>query len=209
MLGKGKNMFHYKYDITAVGYFLRGISALNSFNNYKIPNFILYVAFEFRCSVERLLFEYLVMMKLDSQMSKSLEKLYHATKLKKTVLNIEPEFNEKIKFINFFLSTLNSNVFIYELDLDIIETYYGKLGNYLHSQKRPEKTSENPNWWKELITFLIEIRDYLGSILENPIGTFKMNERGLELFGAYKSGDKSDEEIAEMIRAEFNNLTST
>lgn len=186
-----------RYEITAAAYFRRASANLSAFHGD--PAILFYSALEFRYCIERLLFEYMILIKLNN-IQKSMEKLYLARDLKNKILEIEPEFVEKLEFINFYLSALDISEKVFIPDLGILNKYYGRLGNYLHLQKRPEKTCDNPDWWTNFTDLLPEIRDYLGEIFKHPRAHFELNEEGWKLFDKFKTKSTSEEEIIKEIR---------
>lgn len=182
------------YGVSSEGYFVRGRENLMQAKKLKFASFWIYAALEFRCCIERILFEYLVIISKNN-LSKNIEKLYLSSDLKKTILGIEPEFNSKIDFCNIALEAENIDGEIFQLDLDILNTYYGKLGAYLHSAKRPEDTTENEGWWLNLIGLLNDVESYLIKIVTNPMGVVKINERGEELYRLWKENKITKPEV--------------
>jgi hypothetical protein len=77
------------FEITADAYYERAAMILGQVDRTQNPALLFYAALEFRFCIERLLFEYIVLLS-KTKMSKSVEKLYRAKNLKKQIM----DFNE-------------------------------------------------------------------------------------------------------------------
>lgn len=193
------------YNITAIGHFSRALSIRHHFMTINPLQFSLYAALELRNAIERLLFEYLVIIQGSEKISKSLEKEYRANSLKKIIETIEPELSKKIKYINLALCTIGKPPMVV-LDLDVLSDLYARLNNYLHAWKRPEKTAQQKDWWSGLWQTLDEIEEILGRIYSGTIAHIKLNEKAMENYEAWKKKELSDEEVVIFFRKEFQNL---
>jgi len=159
----------------------------------------MYAALELRCCIERTLFEYLVLMKR-SDLPGTMEKLYRAKDLKKTILEEDPDFLKKVEFMNLLIAATGAPVRMVIPDLDRLGSLYGQLNDYLHAPKRPEETAENDKWWTRLRTLVSDGVEHLKAILSQPVGYIDLNESGWASFGAWKRGEKTDAEIMEDFR---------
>jgi hypothetical protein len=123
------------------------------------------------------------------------EKLYRVRDLKNTIVSIEPEFEDILRFMMLFLDVVGAPHPAKSLDLSAWNARYGQLGAFLHAPKRPENTSEDAGWWDRFANLLLEVDRELEEVLAGPYGVIRLNERGRTLFNAWKSGTLTDEEI--------------
>jgi len=194
-----------KYDITSGGHFHRGIANLELFQKTNVAPLLFYTALEFRCCIERILIEYLGLMHIED-IPIRIEKIYRVKELKNEILSIEPSFIKKLKFINIFFEALNLPYRVSILNLDKLNEYYGKIGQYVHSNKYLEKTSENSEWWSSFLDQLKEIQNYLHSILNNSLADFNFNKYGWETFDSFDSGEFSKEKLIKKIKDDVINI---
>lgn len=189
------------YDVTAKGHLARAIYIRKQFVKIDPFQFGLYSALELRNAIERLLFEYLVIIQ-GEEVSKKLEKEYRADSLRKRIEDIEPELQKKIEFSNLLLFAIDMKPAIVP-DLGALSDLYSRINNYLHAWKRPNKTAQNRVWWESLFQVLDEAEEMLTKILAGTIGHVKFNAKGWEEYEAWKHGKLTDEEIIESFRREF------
>lgn len=194
-----------KYDITSGGHFQRGLANLELFQKANIAPLLFYTALEFRCCIERLLIEYLGLMHIED-IPKRIEKIYRVKELKNEILSIEPRFIKKLEFINIYFEAHNLPYRTSILDLDLLNKFYGKIGQYVHSNKYPEKTSENSEWWSSFLELLDKIQKHLFSILNNSFADFNFNQYGWETFDSFDSGEFSKEELIKKIKGDVINI---
>lgn len=187
------------FEITADAYYTRAAMILGQFDRTQNPALFFYAALEFRFCIERLLFEYIVVLS-KAKMSKSVEKLYRAKNLKEQILEIEPDFVDKIRFINLFFDAIGTQGKMKIPDLDLFEKFYGQLGDYLHAPKRPDKSVNDSEWWMRLRNLLEEISTNLRDILSHPIGSFDLKANGWTLFSKFKSGEIDKAEVIDQLR---------
>jgi hypothetical protein len=172
---------------------------------FKVPDgsYLFYAALELRICIERFLFEYLVIMNTEEvKIEKYLDE-YRIKNLSNAILEAEPEFDKKLEYTNFYLATIGTDFQVPIPDKNKLNSYYGKLGNYLHSLKKPSETTQNQDWWNSFIQIIEEVRAYLYQFFKVPRAFFKMNEKGLELYNAYKNGKIAKEDIAKKILAAY------
>ena len=156
---------------------------------------LLYAALDVRLCIERTLFEYLVLIKND-KLSKRVEKLYSASDLKKAILDEDPQFIQKIEFMDLFVPFMPyEGKSIITPDLDLLSSTYGRSNGYLHVPKRPEETWENESWWEELNDALGTATKHLVEIHSNLMGGIDLNEKGQDLFDRFVCGDLSIDDV--------------
>jgi hypothetical protein len=188
------------YGITAVDYLTR---ALRLCEGYSIDGEVcrfMYAALELRCCIERTLFEYLALMKWEN-LSQTMEKLYRAKDLRKTILDEDPDFLKKQEFINLLAKTADRPERVVIPDLDLLSSFYGQLNGYVHALKRPDETVEDALWWMRLKELLSKAQQYLESVLRQPTGYIELDENGRAIFLAWKEGQLTDVEVMESFRS--------
>jgi len=192
--------YKFNHSIIASMHYNRAIICLN--NGFSFPDgaYLFYASLELRICMERLLFEYLVIMKTESEKLDKFMSLYRIKDLGKAIYEIEPEFDKKIEYTNFYLKIITGVEFEIPIpNIDILNSLYGKLGNYLHNFKKPEDSVQNQEWWNDFIQLIEETREYLAVFFESPRVDFKMNESGLLLYQAFKDKSISQEELKKKI----------
>jgi hypothetical protein len=170
-------------------------------NAFDVPDgsYLIYVALELRICIERFLFEYLVIMNTDENKIENYMKEYRIKNLSNAIYEAEPEFDKKLEYTNFYLNSIGTDFQIKIPNTGLLNNYYGKLGNYLHNFKRPSDTVHKQEWWDTFIDLLEETRAYLFEFIGVPRAFFNLNEKGLELYQAYKDESISKEDIKKRI----------
>ena len=192
--------YNFIHQIDARSHFNRAIVCLEKAFTLPESSYLFYAALELRISIERLLFEYLVLVGANEEKIESMMNTYRVKDLSRAIYETESEFDKKLEYTNFFLKTIGVNFEIPIPDKDKLNYYYGKLGSYLHNFKKPADSTQNQEWWNTLIQFLEETRAYLYGYYKVPQGFFnKMNEKGLELYQLYKDELIPTEEIKKRI----------
>jgi len=192
--------FNFIHHIDATSHFNRAVICLEKAFTFLDSSYLFYAALELRTSIERLLFEYLVLVGADEAKIGSMMNTYRIKDLSRALYETEPEFDKKIEYTNFYLKTIGADLEMLVLDKNKLNYYYGKLGSYLHNFKKPAGSTQNQEWWNTLIQFLEESRAYLYEYFKVPRGFFnKMNDIGLELYQSYKDESVSKEDIKKRI----------
>jgi len=169
----------------------RALSRLTEYRQSREVALLLYAALDVRLCIERTLFEYLVLIKND-KLSKRVEKLYSASDLKKAILDEDPQFVQKIEFMNLFVPFMPyEGKSIITPDLALLSSTYGQSNGYLHVPKCPEDTWENESWWERLHEILDAATKHLVEIHSNLMGGINLNEKGQDLFDKFVSGGLS------------------
>lgn len=196
--------YNFHHPIDASMHFNRSIICLHNAFNIPDGSYLFYASFELRVCIERFLFEYLVIMNTEDEKIEKYMKEYRIKNLSNAINEAEPEFDKKLEYTNFYLATIGVGFQMRIPDKEKLNSYYGKLGNYLHNFKRPNDTTQNEEWWNTFIQLIEEIRAYLFQFFEVPRAFFKMNEKGLELYLEYKKGKTPKEELAKKILADYS-----
>jgi hypothetical protein len=189
--------FHHKIDASM--YYNRALICFQKAFSEHDGSYLFYTALELRVCMERFLFEYLVLINVGDENIDKYLKEYRVKNLSNAIYEAEPEFDKKLEYTNFYLNAIGADFGIKIPDKDKLNALYGKLGNYLHNFKDPAYTTNNEGWWQRFIQLLEEARSHLFEYFKRPIGYFKMNEKGLALYQAYKDESISKEEIKNKI----------
>lgn len=197
--------YNFHHPIDATMHYNRAIICLDKAFNCPDGSYLFYATLELRVCIERFLFEYLVIMNTDDEKMEKYMKEYRIKNLSNAILEAEPEFDKKLEYTNFYLTTIGAGFEMQIPDKDKLNSYYGKLGNYLHNFKKPAESTQNQEWWISFIQLLEETRAYLFEFFKVPRAFFKMNAKGLELYQEYKEGTVTKEEIAKKILADSEN----
>lgn len=190
------------YKILPSDYYWRGKEKYKEFEKLGNKDLLFYSALEYRNCIERILFDQLYLLKIND-LPKKFEKLYRVKDLSATIIDIEPEFFKKLEFINIYLEVLGIPSYIFIPDLNYLNQIYGKLGNFLHSLKDPEKTVKIEEWWDNFISVLKEADEYIVKIIGGFMGSFDLNINGLSLFNKWKQREISDSELKVQIRRDL------
>jgi len=193
--------FNFHHPINASMHYNRAIISFQKAFNPHCPDgsYLFYTCLELRICIERLLFEYLVIMSVEEEKINKFMNKYRVKDISKAIYESEPEFNLKLEYTNFFLKTLGVNFEIPIPNMSKLNSCYGRLGNYLHNFKKPSESVQNQEWWITFIHLLEETREYLSEFLAIPRAFLKMNEKGLKLYEDYKNKSVSLEEIRKKI----------
>jgi hypothetical protein len=188
------------HQFDAESYFRKGLDKLGEFRDAK--ELLYYTALDYRFCIERLLFEYLVIVK-NSQISKNLQKLYRAYDLSKAILKVEPNFFRKLDFVNLYLECLGVKERIFKPDLEKLTKIYSGLNNFLHAPKTIEQSIEDSKSFNKFSELIDLATKTLGEILSNPRGSIDLNEKGLVLFEKFANNEISELETIEEIKTEL------
>lgn len=202
------------YDISAHGHLIRAERLIQIFRRNSQSKILTYASLELRVCIERLLFEYLVLIQLDEDRLRSLDNFYRTKDFKSEILKIEPEFSLKIDFVNIYLRVIHTfyglhgevvNIpnRIIDPDFELLSEFYGKLGNCLHSLKMPEKTTKSENWNNLVIHSVFHGFSYLQEIVFSGQLHFKMNDKGFVHYEVFKSQTLTEENLIKFMLADF------
>lgn len=187
--------YNFHYPISAASHYNRAVICFDNVFSFADGSHLFYSALELRNCIERFLFEYLVLIQIGEENLEKFRNSYRVKSFSMAIYESEPEFDKKLEFTNFYLQTIGAHFTIPKLDEKALNSYYGKLGNYLHNFKRPDETVQNQEWWNNFILFIQETKSYLSEYLNVPRAFFKMNDKGLLLYQEYKNENISRDEI--------------
>ena len=160
------------------------------------PDWMFYAALEFRFCIEQTLRTYLEL--LNVEWTKPLRKMYRATELKNAILEAEPEFLQKLAFVDVILRPIHPRG-VYQIDLDTLNSLYGRLGAFLHAPLSQDKTVRNLDWWESFRSLLFEAKAYMYDVLRHPMAAIHLEGDGWEAYDKWTSGELTDSEL----QAEF------
>lgn len=160
-----------------------------------MPSADFYAALEYRFCIERLFFTLLLLVRGEDSITRNQEKLYTGKSLRSAVIEAEPHILKKLHFLDLILVASNAPLRTAKPDLDRLSGMHGRLGDYLHSQKRPPETTWSASWRKELRSFLQDCDGYLGELLalDKAFGHSKQVDTD-EIFTDWLNGKLSDQE---------------
>jgi hypothetical protein len=187
------------YEVSAWAYFNR---SYNLYAQTKADRTLLfYCAFELRCAIERVLYEYLSHIRND-QLPKAEQNLWSAKDLKAAILKIDPDFVAKIEFLNCVLEVEAMSPRFPVPDLDQLSIYYGRLGDYLHSQRNAGQQVKRPSWWSSFNSFIKELHDYLWVFVSQSRVTIKCDGISQGLLEDFKAARKTREDVIAALELE-------
>ena len=195
-------MYKVKSQFNAELYFNNALKKLDEFNNAK--DNLYYIALDYRFCVERLLFEYLALVK-NSQVSKTLQKLYKASDLARAILKAEPNFFKKIEFVNIYLEVFGIKEKVIPPDLEKLTKIYSGLNNYLHAPKMIDQSIADTKALSKFIDLIDFATVTLGELLSHPRGNIQLNETGLEIFNNFINEKITKDELTNKIKEELDN----
>ncbi len=175
------------------GYIDRANNNINIYEETHAGEHLIYAALEYRCAIERLVFDYLGL--IDTNGQKDEEKLYRIVEMRGRILKLEPDFHLKIDFVNLYLRAMDWPHQFSKPDLDLLNSLYGQLGRFLHAINKPKDTIKNQKWWDRLVQLLSEVRETMAPLSKVPRVHYKLNEAGWKLFGEFKKKTKTEAEI--------------
>ena len=176
------------YNISANHYLTRAIINVARFTREEDIKFAFYAALELRNCIERVLFEYMWMLK-ESGLSKNDINSYKPDDFICKIEKFEPYFEQKIKFTEEVLKTVIGPEFNIALpDFNRLNKLYGKLGNYLHAAKTPENQSAKIEWYENLTHIVIDAKEYLVEILSSNRARIKeFTPEAMDLYHRYRN----------------------
>ncbi|MCZ6702182.1 MAG: hypothetical protein O6940_03975 [Ignavibacteria bacterium] len=189
-----------KNEFNADSYFQKALKKLGEFNNTK--EILYYIALDYRFCIERLLFEYLVLVK-NSQVSITLQKLYRAYDLSKAIMKAEPNFFKKLEFVNIYMGCLGKKEKIIIPDLERLTKIYSGLNKFLHAPKRTDQSIADTKSLGKFIELIDLATDTLGELLSHPRGVIQLNDKGLDLFERFANSKIYKEELIKEIQEEL------
>jgi hypothetical protein len=182
------------YHVSAWAYFNRSYNLLPRASDDR--GVLFYCAFELRCAIERILYEYLSHIRNDKLTRQEIG-FWSAKTLKQGILDIDPDFIAKIDFMNIILEARGSKHRFAIPDLDALSKDYARLNVYLHAQKRQQL---QPSWWATLKDLVERLHAYAWPFCSQTKIHVELNEAAIRLFEDYKSGRSNREEALQALK---------
>lgn len=135
--------FNFHHPIESSKYYNSAIICLDKCFNNPDGRYLFYASLELGVCIEHFLFEYLVIMNTEDEKIEKYMKEYRIKNLVKAINEAEPEFDKKLEFTNFYLATIGAGFQMSIPNKDKLNSYYGKLGNYLNNFKKPSESTQN------------------------------------------------------------------
>jgi hypothetical protein len=190
------------YVLTARAYFNRSYKLYP--RTAEDNSLLFYCALELRCAIEKVFYEYLSCLRRNS-LSEAESKLWSAKDLKSSVFAVEPDFIEKIDFLNIIYESRDIKYPITLPDVDRLSRDYGRLNGYLHALKAETSDVRNIRWWAELRTFIEELHGYAWPYCSQARIRLEFNNVAERLFEDYKAGRKTRQDLLDIFRSGSEN----
>jgi hypothetical protein len=160
----------------------------------KLHSPLAYSAFEFRCSIERVLIELFVLVKDKKVTRDDLKNLNSVSNVRKAIHRAcggKKEFERTQIFNRLYSQGGNSppEIWISRIDVELLERNWSLLSEYCHRQLEPYKTwkSMGNQWLNDGYKLLNEVEGYLWSILvSSHIGWVQPSTMQPEMLEALK-----------------------
>jgi len=169
----------------------KSIELVNDFFKTKDFDLLFYACLELRYSMENFLRLYISL--IDESLINKLDNIYSSKDLANLINNLDHEFENKIDFLNIFLSK-KYNDRINKINLRESVRLYGRIGSYLHAKFNAVNTVKNIEWWHEMLKNIHECQEYI-RINARFMGTIKLDDQGLEIYKKWKQGKATQKEI--------------
>lgn len=185
-----------QYGVTAWAYFNRSFNMLPRATADRTIFF--YCAFELRCAIERVFYEYLSHFRSDQLTGKE-AKLWSPKGLKTAVLAIDPDFIAKVDFLNLILEARGLTNRFTIPDLDRLSRDYGRLSEYLHAQ-RVSRSLNAPSWWASFRELIENLHDYAWPLCSETRVSIQLNEVAERYFDDLQANRRSREATIEALK---------
>jgi len=137
-------------------------------------------------------------------LSKNQLKQYRPRELKRSVLEIEPEFMLKLEFAKALTEANELQIPFTLPNLDELGEIYGQLGACLHAIKKPTETFENPKWWEDLSLLLNRSKQTLEPLVSAPLIWLTMNQNGETAYQKFKDGLLTYDALVALLKTKPN-----
>jgi hypothetical protein len=186
--------FEFDHDVTAERHY---VNCSEIFESAKNIHDLVHAALELRICIERLCFEYLVLLTHKSrELSKKETKAYKPKAILKNVVKEEPHFNKMANFANAVLMQRRAPIRVVAPDSDWLVELHGKLNDYLHLQTEPLKNEEIGRLLSAIKDSLPRLRTYLTS--RGKI--YNLAEHSRSILDKYVNDEITEEQMKKMIQ---------
>lgn len=131
---------------------------------------LLYASLDIRYLIEKIMDVYFVL--VNDSISKNEAKQYKPDDRIRLIKKYEAYLDKKIEYIKIIGEIENNEILRNQKipNLNILSVNYGKINDYLHLPKEPEKKQDNSEWWFNLLELLVNTYNYISDLTEYPIG---------------------------------------
>ena len=187
------------YEIDATSHWMRCRELLEKATN--ISQFF-YAALELRCCIERLCFEYLVLLTHGKrELSKSELKAYGPKDFFKMIERESPFFDKVVDFINAGFEVDQAGLEMQFPDIKWLQETHGKLGNFLHLQKEEMTNNEK----LELVNFVQQAFNETTRYITSARASISdLQNHAQMIFEKFIAGEITKEEMKRML--ELSNI---
>lgn len=162
---------------------------------------VFYAALELRFCIERLCFEYLVLLTFRKRkLSKSERKRYEPKELFSIIKKESPFLDKAVDFVNESFSVYGRSFKMEFPDMDWLQSTHGRLGNYLHAQKKQMTISER----KDFCKFVEQTMSKLKVYIEYRAYPGDLNDQGQMILDKYTTGAITRSQMRKML--ELSNI---
>ena len=184
------------YNVSAREYFNRSYRLYK--RSKKDATVLLYCALELRFAIECSLHEFLAAL-VGPKRLKAYEKLWSAKSLRGAILELEPDFEWKSRFMNLLFEARGHEFRIAVPDLELLELFYGRLNGFLHARFAKNGGSVL-SAFERLDALVREAHDKLWPAVADVRLRAEFNATATALLGDLKSGKKTPAEIVAVLR---------
>ncbi len=167
------------------------------------PSAWFYSALEYRFCMERFLFTVLSLVSSEGAVTRAQEKLYTGSELRRAIQTVEPNLDDKLRYADLILQAHGTVQRTAKPDLNQLSSLHGRLGNYLHAQKRPPETTWSAEWLAKFEQVLEECDSCLGELLsiDKVLAGIPDGETG---FPRWQRGDLTDDDVIRLVQNEIH-----
>jgi hypothetical protein len=186
-----------EYQVTTVGYLKRAerLREASSLQN------LFYAAFELRCALERTFVDLLILVVNPKDPAPYLQNDYKPRSILRRIRRIHADFEKRLHFTRLLLQASGVTRTNEGFDFEWVCSSWDHINAYLHRQKDPDLTVNNPEWVRHFEELVDTIRAKLLAMWKSNRSYLKEppaeNDQLYELF---LTGKYSDQEVIRMLR---------
>jgi hypothetical protein len=187
------------YNVSAREYFNRSYRLYK--RRKKDGALLLYCALELRFAIECSLHEFLATL-VGPKRLRAYEKLWSAKSLRGAILELEPDFEWKSRFMNLLFEARGYEYRIAVPDLEMLERFYGRLNGFLHARFAKNGGSVL-SAFERLDVLVREAHDKLWPAVAEVRLRAEFNDTAMSLLADLRSGKKTSAEIVHVLRSDL------
>lgn len=184
----------FEYGISAEYHFFRSQEIIKTAKTYAE---VIYASLELRQAIERLAFEYLVLVNnhLKVGLSRPDLKKYLPKDLLRRLGELEPDIDKKIDFMNITLQSCGMNFNMLPPDVPFLVETHGRIGKMLHLQRNNVTKEEQVGFVRWLQDAHLRLRPY---ILDRGIIS-KLKPHAEDILSKYLAGEITRDQVQRML----------